>query len=38
MEESMMGTFRNKVKLLPSGLMDKNAAILGSGALIWKIF
>lgn len=36
MEESMMATFRNKVKLLPSGLMNKNAAILGSGALIWK--
>jgi len=36
MEESMMGTFRNKVKLLLSGLRDKNAAILGAGALIWK--
>jgi len=38
MEESLMGTFRNKVKLLPSGLADKNAAILGAGALIWKEF
>ena len=28
--------FRNKVKLLPSGLQDKNAAILGSAALIWQ--
>lgn len=36
MEESMMGTFRNKVRILASGLMDKNAAILGAGALIWK--
>lgn len=36
MEESLLRTFRNKVKLLPSGLMDKNAAILGAGALIWK--
>jgi glucokinase len=36
MEESLMGTFKNKVRLMPSGLMDKNAAILGAGALIWK--
>ncbi len=36
MEESLMSTFKNKVKLLPSGLMDKNAAVLGAGALIWK--
>jgi glucokinase len=36
MEEAVMGTFKNKVKILPSGLMDKNAAILGAGALIWK--
>ncbi len=36
MEEAVMGTFKNKVKVLPSGLMDKNAAILGAGALIWK--
>ena len=36
MEESMMPIFRNKVRILASGLMDKNAAILGSGALIWK--
>jgi glucokinase len=36
MEESIMGTFRNKVRVLRSGLIGKNAAILGSGALIWK--
>ncbi|MDP2423177.1 MAG: ROK family protein [Bacteroidales bacterium] len=36
MEESMMGLFKNKVAILPSGLMDKNAAVLGAGALIWK--
>jgi len=36
MEESLMGAFKNKVQLLQSGLMDKNAAILGAGALIWK--
>lgn len=36
MEENMMGTFKNKVKLLPSGIEGKNAAILGSSALIWQ--
>lgn len=36
MEEAMMHSFRNKVRILASGLMDKNAAILGAGALIWK--
>lgn len=36
MEEAVMGTFRNKVKILPSQLTDKNAAVMGSSALIWK--
>ena len=36
MEESVMGTFRNKVKILPSQLTDKNAAVMGASALIWK--
>ncbi len=36
MEENMMSTFKNKVKLLPSGIQGKNAAILGSAALIWQ--
>ncbi|MGF1586334.1 MAG: ROK family protein [Bacteroidales bacterium] len=36
MEESVMGTFKNKVKILPSQLTDKNAAVMGSSALIWK--
>ena len=36
MEESVMGTFRNKVKILPSQLTDRNAAVMGSSALIWK--
>lgn len=35
MEESMMSTFKNKVKLIPSGLDAGDAAILGSAALIW---
>lgn len=36
MEENMMLTFKNKVKLLPSGIQGKNAAILGASALIWQ--
>ncbi len=36
MEENMLSVFKNKVKLLPSGIQGKNAAILGSSALIWK--
>lgn len=36
MEENMMPTFKNKVKLLPSGIQGKNAAILGASALIWQ--
>lgn len=36
MEENMMPVFKNKVKLLPSGIQGKNAAILGASALIWQ--
>ncbi len=36
MEGSLMPIFKNKVKLLPSGLQDKNAAVLGAAALIWN--
>ena len=36
MEESMLFVFKNKVKLLPSGIQGKNAAILGASALIWQ--
>lgn len=36
MEENMMFSFKNKVKLLPSGIQGKNAAILGASALIWQ--
>lgn len=36
MEENMMFPFKNKVKLLPSGIQDKNAGILGAAALIWQ--
>ncbi|MCC6396307.1 MAG: ROK family protein [Bacteroidetes bacterium] len=35
MEEYLLPIFRNKVKLLPSGLTEGNTAVLGAGALIW---
>ncbi len=36
MEENMLVTFKNKVKVLPSELQNKNAAILGASALVWQ--
>lgn len=36
MEENMLEIYKNKVKILPSELMDKNAAVMGASALIWK--
>ena len=32
----MFQVFRDKVKILPSALEDKNAAVLGASALAWK--
>ncbi len=36
MELNLLDVFRNKVKVIPSGLPDTDAAILGAGALFWK--
>ncbi len=36
MEENLLKIYKNKVRLELSGLMGKNAAILGAAALIWK--
>jgi glucokinase len=36
MEENLLKIFKNKVKLLPSGLDCERAAVLGAGALVWK--
>ncbi|MFI3281719.1 MAG: ROK family protein [Rikenellaceae bacterium] len=36
MEENMLFIFRNKVKLLPSGIQDKNTAVIGASALAWQ--
>ncbi|TAD97418.1 MAG: ROK family protein [Bacteroidetes bacterium] len=36
MELNNVPIFRNKVKIIPSGLLDKNVAVLGASALIWN--
>jgi len=36
MEENLLTIFKNKVKIMPSALLNKNVAILGAGALIWN--
>ncbi|MFH1041808.1 MAG: ROK family protein [bacterium] len=36
MEEYLLNIYKNKVNILPSGLQDKNIAVLGAAALIWK--
>ncbi len=36
MEATLLNIFKGKVKLLPSGLREANAAVLGSAALIWN--
>ena len=36
MEEHLLGVFKKKVKLLPSGLSRGNTAVLGAAALIWN--
>jgi glucokinase len=36
LEEYMLNIFKNKVRLLPSGLPKGNSAVLGAAALIWK--
>ncbi|MCF6243060.1 MAG: ROK family protein, partial [Bacteroidales bacterium] len=36
MEENLLKIYQNKVRVELSGLMGKNAAILGAAALIWE--
>ncbi len=36
MEENLLNIFKNKVRLIPSGLPEGNSAVLGAGALIWN--
>jgi glucokinase len=35
-EENLLSIYKNKIKILPSGLQDQNIAVLGASALIWK--
>lgn len=36
MENNMLPIFQNKVAIIPSALNDRNAAVLGAAALVWK--
>ncbi len=36
MEEAMLRNYKGQVKLLPSGIDNDNAAILGASALVWE--
>lgn len=36
MELNLLKIFRNKVNILPSGLTETNAAVMGASALVWK--
>jgi glucokinase len=36
MEEHLMAIYQNKIDIVPSALLDKNIAVLGAAALIWK--
>ena len=36
MEYYMLNNFKNKVKLIPSALIGRDAAVLGASALVWK--
>lgn len=35
-EKKLLAIYRGKVKILPSELTDKNAAVMGAAGLIWK--
>ncbi|MFY0688608.1 MAG: ROK family protein [Cyclobacteriaceae bacterium] len=36
LDEHLLPYYKGKVKLLPSGMMNKNAAVLGAAALVWE--
>ena len=36
MEKHLMAIYQNKIDIVPSALLDKNIAVLGAAALIWK--
>ena len=36
MEDHLLPIYQNKINIVPSALLDKNIAVLGAAALIWK--
>jgi len=36
MEDNMLAIFKDKIDIIPSGLVERDAAILGSAALAWE--
>jgi len=36
MEENLLAVYKNKIDIIPSGLMERDAAILGAAALAWR--
>ncbi|MCK5536416.1 MAG: ROK family protein, partial [Bacteroidales bacterium] len=37
-EESLLAIYKNKIQILPSGLMNQNVAVLGAASLAIKEF
>lgn len=37
MEENLLHIYRGKVKILPSGIREQNAAVLGASSLVWAV-
>lgn len=35
-EDNLLKVYKNKIKIVPSGLQETNAAVLGASALAWK--
>ncbi|MCP2937418.1 hypothetical protein NK983_32465, partial [Salmonella enterica subsp. enterica serovar Typhimurium] len=36
MEENLLNVYKGKVQILPSGLPENDAALLGAASLIWN--
>jgi len=35
-EKNLLGVYKNKIKIMPSGIKENDAAILGAASLIWQ--
>jgi glucokinase len=38
MESHLLKNFKNQIKILPSGLTNKNSGVIGASALAWSEF